>query len=342
MSAPDINPLIEHTSPIDINSRVVKREASGKVIDRVLQPYSGASSILEVGSGTGELYRMLPGSYKEGYVGLDNNPYYLSFNRAADPTVTLEEGDVCELPFPDDSYDVVLGLNVLDVIHNAAGALHEIHRVLQPGGHFIHFHDRRPNLGFLASNLPDDEIAFPRLNRYGAFDRFRLVPQTTLEALPPEQKGNLDGYAYLARNDFDAIERSIAFMPAVLTILADRVDEYFGRLSTKSDAVTAPFKPLFTGIVTRMIEQEGLQIVIAKDLPSEAIVPTDAVQSLAAHRYLDFPYSEGNTFIIDANGYYHFGRLKNHELPIGHTLLKTFLNTIVAMKPHDKGVNREA
>ncbi|MEO5791023.1 MAG: class I SAM-dependent methyltransferase, partial [Gaiellaceae bacterium] len=49
------------------------------------------------------------------------------------PNVDLEM-DVHELAFPDDSFDVVLCLTVLDTLTEQARALAELERVLRPGG----------------------------------------------------------------------------------------------------------------------------------------------------------------------------------------------------------------
>ena len=44
------------------------------------------------------------------------------------------QGDVCDMPIPDESFDSVLCVDVLQFAIDPAMAVHEFHRVLKPGG----------------------------------------------------------------------------------------------------------------------------------------------------------------------------------------------------------------
>ena len=44
------------------------------------------------------------------------------------------KADICNLPFPDSSYDVILCNHVLEHIRNDTKAMQELHRVMKPGG----------------------------------------------------------------------------------------------------------------------------------------------------------------------------------------------------------------
>ena len=52
----------------------------------------------------------------------------------AGATATAMEGDALALPFPDDSFDVVIISEVMEHIHDDKGVLAEMVRVLRPGG----------------------------------------------------------------------------------------------------------------------------------------------------------------------------------------------------------------
>ncbi|MBI5363187.1 MAG: class I SAM-dependent methyltransferase [Planctomycetes bacterium] len=54
-----------------------------------------------------------------------------------DPRVTVVHGDGCGMTFPDASFDTVLNLQVLEHVFEPIRMVHEIARVLRPGGHAI-------------------------------------------------------------------------------------------------------------------------------------------------------------------------------------------------------------
>ena len=54
-----------------------------------------------------------------------------------DPRVTVVHGDGCAMTFQDASFDTVLNLQVLEHVFEPIRMVHEIARVLRPGGHAI-------------------------------------------------------------------------------------------------------------------------------------------------------------------------------------------------------------
>lgn len=57
--------------------------------------------------------------------------------RATYPQVEFVQADLCHLPLPDHSADVVVSLQVIEHLPNIGGYLDEIARILVPGGTFI-------------------------------------------------------------------------------------------------------------------------------------------------------------------------------------------------------------
>lgn len=99
--------------------------------------------VLEVGCGRGialpVLSRLLRPSK---LVGLDNDDTLLGEARrrvdGGGLEVTLIYGDVRQMPFPDDSFDLVIDFGTCYHIARPAVALQEVERVLAPGGLFVH------------------------------------------------------------------------------------------------------------------------------------------------------------------------------------------------------------
>jgi len=97
--------------------------------------------VLDLGSGAGTdslvAAQMVAG---EGHVtGIDMTPEMLAKARAAAAemgatNVEFVEGDVQELPFSDESFDVVISNGVIDLAPDKDAVFSELHRVLAPGG----------------------------------------------------------------------------------------------------------------------------------------------------------------------------------------------------------------
>ena len=99
----------------DVHERVARRLLA-----------EGATPVLDIGCGEGELARHLPPGT---WVGLDSSAAMLA--RAPQPNVA---GDAAALPFPDDSSGAAALLYVLYHLADPARALAEAHRVVRPGG----------------------------------------------------------------------------------------------------------------------------------------------------------------------------------------------------------------
>lgn len=89
--------------------------------------------ILEIGCGKGALLRRLADAGHD-IVGLDHDPNQLSEVARAHPTCC---GAATELPFLDDQFDIVIGMDVFEHIPETERHLEEVHRVLRPGGHYV-------------------------------------------------------------------------------------------------------------------------------------------------------------------------------------------------------------
>jgi ubiquinone/menaquinone biosynthesis C-methylase UbiE len=106
-----------------------------------LRPAAG-STILEVGCGAGLTAVELA---RNGFVvdAIDSATEMIELTRRRAQEASVDErlrpalGDVHALEYDSSSFDVVLALGVIPWLHSPSTALHEIARVLRPGGHVI-------------------------------------------------------------------------------------------------------------------------------------------------------------------------------------------------------------
>jgi len=68
--------------------------------------------------------------------GLDQSPEAIRFC-AEKGLGDVHLGDLCHLPFPDRSFDLVMATDIVEHIADDAAALREIRRVLKPRGHLL-------------------------------------------------------------------------------------------------------------------------------------------------------------------------------------------------------------
>jgi len=66
--------------------------------------------------------------------GLDATPELLAFARERVPDADFQEGEMEQLPYPDDTFDVVTGFNAFQYAADPNNALVEARRVTRPGG----------------------------------------------------------------------------------------------------------------------------------------------------------------------------------------------------------------
>ena len=89
--------------------------------------------VLDIGTSTGSNLRMLRDLGFHNVVGIDSSDEAILFC-SSKGLGTVRKGDVCALPFPSRSFDLVLATDIIEHVEDDAQALREISRVLAPGG----------------------------------------------------------------------------------------------------------------------------------------------------------------------------------------------------------------
>lgn len=95
--------------------------------------------VLDIGSGTGELARLLAETVGAGgdVVGVDPNPGMRAEAERRAPRARFVDGNAYALPFPDASFDAVTCERVFQHLDHPEKATAEIARVLRPGGRAV-------------------------------------------------------------------------------------------------------------------------------------------------------------------------------------------------------------
>lgn len=94
---------------------------------------------------------------------------YERFNRSEELPVEFVAADMGQMPFPDAMFDVVTCVSVLEHLPQRSTAIHEIERVLKPGGRFVMTFDLR--------RAGDHEISLPNAQAMVAELDERLSPR---------------------------------------------------------------------------------------------------------------------------------------------------------------------
>jgi SAM-dependent methyltransferase len=91
---------------------------------------SGAERVLDAGCGEGIVYRaMRRRGYRGRWCGFDFSPEAVQFARQASPEAEWHTASVCDIPFADQSFDLVFSSQVLEHMPHPQTALDEFARV---------------------------------------------------------------------------------------------------------------------------------------------------------------------------------------------------------------------
>jgi ubiquinone/menaquinone biosynthesis C-methylase UbiE len=147
---------------------------------QVLEPFVAGARVLEVGCGTGLILgRLAPRA--AGACGVDLSPGMLRTARRRGLSVAL--GSATQLPFSDNSFDLVCSFKVLAHVPDIGAALAEITRVTRPGGRMVLEFYNPWSLRYLAKRLVGPQPISDGRTEADVFTRWDS-PRAIRELLP--------------------------------------------------------------------------------------------------------------------------------------------------------------
>ncbi len=128
-------------------------------------------AVLVLATGTGNDFRYFPP--RQSIIAIDISAKMLerAAKKAAayDGSIDLRQMDVCQLEFPDNSFDTVVTVCTFCSVPKPVAGLRELYRVLKPGGQLLMFEHVRSRIGpigvFLDLMTPLSRRLGPDLNR---------------------------------------------------------------------------------------------------------------------------------------------------------------------------------
>lgn len=147
-------------------ARAMESQAGGTLMKNrietaLFQKYVRGSEVLDVGVGTGRASLPLARAGKT-VTGVDSSQAMLEKCRelANGTPIRLLPGDVAQLPFPDASFDTVMGLNTLAHFPNWKEIMREWRRVARPGGEMLFdVHSLDHDIAFARATGHDEHYA---------------------------------------------------------------------------------------------------------------------------------------------------------------------------------------
>ena len=132
----DISP--QH-SRVELPEHYINRNSVKLVLETIGDCDVNGRRILDVGCGRGGTVHVLTTFFRQTSVtGVDLAPAAIAFCRKTHAGGRFEEADAENLPFPEESFDVVVNVESSHAYPNILAFYRQVHRVLAPGGYFLY------------------------------------------------------------------------------------------------------------------------------------------------------------------------------------------------------------
>ena len=123
------------------------------------------NSLLDLGTGTGRILELLQGQYRRG-LGVDASHRMLTIARdkldkAGITHASVRQGDIFNLSFERQSFDLIIIHQVLHFLYDPAPAIKEATKMLSPGGRMVVIDFAPHDLDYLRSDFAHARLGFP-------------------------------------------------------------------------------------------------------------------------------------------------------------------------------------
>ncbi len=136
-------------------------EYTEQILPLAAEHLAGASRVLDIGTGEGQVARLAAAVAADGVVGIDPSWAQLAVARQRSGGPIYARATASRLPFPAGAFDAVVACLVFEHIDDADEALAEVGRVLLPAGRFLFFLNhpllQTPNSGWIDDHILDEQ-----------------------------------------------------------------------------------------------------------------------------------------------------------------------------------------
>lgn len=201
---PGVPTCFDRYDSVRVYVRPLNREIVRKVISN---NFRKGDSILEIGSGVGELVENLIPQYRDMIQQSDAVSETVELNKNKHPDSNIVQANVYRLPFNDATFDGIVGFSSFDTFGDLNSAIREMKRVLKPGGRIIHLLDSVANNEAIIANFEsrDEFVPFLLANPGDDLDQIKLIPKEIFEKMYADKPDvNFPGLRFYMERKKDA------------------------------------------------------------------------------------------------------------------------------------------
>ncbi|HUP85619.1 MAG TPA: class I SAM-dependent methyltransferase [Acidimicrobiales bacterium] len=136
-------------------------EYTEQILPLAAQHLAGATRLLDVGTGEGQIARLAEQQLHITTIGVDPTLAQIAEARRRGGTTGYARAGAARLPFGDATFDAVVACLVFEHIEEVDDAIAEVGRVLEPGGRFLFFLNhpllQTPNSGWIDDTILEEQ-----------------------------------------------------------------------------------------------------------------------------------------------------------------------------------------